>query len=187
MIVSILSDRYAKIGDFPLNSALDFGDRNVSVKTGTSRNFRDNWAIGFTDHYMIGIWTGNKSGENMKGVTGATGAGEIFRRIVYALEQKEQSQIASKPLNQKQEYLIITNPLDGSLYKKVINKDTEKQKIHLHFETNLPFDTSYWLLDGEKITDDFIGLVPGDHTIEIILMRNGEIIRKEQNRFNVEI
>jgi penicillin-binding protein 1C len=69
MVVSILTDSYAKIGDFPLYSALDFQDRNVAVKTGTSRNFRDNWAVGFTDNYMIGVWTGNKSGEDMKGVT----------------------------------------------------------------------------------------------------------------------
>jgi len=66
MVVSILSDRYAKIGDFPLNSALDFENRIVAVKTGTSRNFRDNWAVGFINNYMIGVWTGNKSGENMK-------------------------------------------------------------------------------------------------------------------------
>lgn len=72
MVRSILTDRYAKLGGFPLYSALDFSDRNVFVKTGTSRNFRDNWAVGFTDRYMIGVWTGNKSGENMKGVSGAT-------------------------------------------------------------------------------------------------------------------
>lgn len=66
MVVSILTDRYAKLGGFPIHSALDFEDRYVFVKTGTSRNFRDNWALGFTDHYLIGVWAGNKSGENMK-------------------------------------------------------------------------------------------------------------------------
>ncbi len=66
MVNSILTDRYAKLPEFPINSSLDFADRRVALKTGTSRNFRDNWTIGFTDHYMIGVWTGNKSGENMK-------------------------------------------------------------------------------------------------------------------------
>lgn len=66
MITSILSDRYVKLPEFPINSSLDFPDRRVALKTGTSRNFRDNWTIGFTDHYMIGVWTGNKNGENMK-------------------------------------------------------------------------------------------------------------------------
>ena len=66
MIVSILSDRYAKLQEFPIHSSLDFEDRWVALKTGTSRNFRDNWTVGFTSHYMIGVWTGNKNGENMK-------------------------------------------------------------------------------------------------------------------------
>lgn len=111
MITSILTDRYAKIGDFPLYSALDFENRKVAVKTGTSRNFRDNWAVGYTEHYMIGVWTGNKDGENMKGVTGATGAGEIFRRIVYLLEKNEQTPDLIKKDGIRKEYLTITNPL----------------------------------------------------------------------------
>lgn len=160
MVVSILTDRYAKLGGFPLYSALDFPDRNVFVKTGTSRNFRDNWAVGFTDHYMIGVWTGNKSGEDMKGVTGATGAGEIFRRIVYALEKKEQEQSPTKLQANGQSYLTITNPLEGSLYKEESEKNADKQKIRLHFETNIPYDSAQWMLDGVKIPDDFIGLTP---------------------------
>ncbi|MDP2104013.1 MAG: penicillin-binding transpeptidase domain-containing protein, partial [Candidatus Gracilibacteria bacterium] len=105
MINSILTDRYAKLAGFPLYSPLDFADRIVAVKTGTSRNFRDNWAVGFTPHYMIGVWTGNKSGENMKGVSGATGAGEIFRRIVYTLEPTGQDPKPSTPVSKTQNYL----------------------------------------------------------------------------------
>ena len=66
MITGILSDRYEKLPEFPMYASLDFADRWVALKTGTSRNFRDNWTIGFTEHYMIGVWTGNKNGENMK-------------------------------------------------------------------------------------------------------------------------
>ncbi|MDD5376744.1 MAG: transglycosylase domain-containing protein [Candidatus Gracilibacteria bacterium] len=185
MVVSILSDRYAKLGGFPLYSALDFPDRNVAVKTGTSRNFRDNWAIGFTDRYMIGVWTGNKSGENMKGVTGATGAGEIFRRIVYALEKKVEEQAPTKPQIQEQEYLTITNPLEDSLYRQT-GKDTEKERIQLRFETNIPYDTAQWVLDGRKTDTEFIEPTPGNHIIEIILMKDGSITRKEKNTFRVE-
>lgn len=186
MIISILSDRYAKIGDFPLNSTLDFPDRNVSVKTGTSRNFRDNWAVGFTDHYMIGVWTGNKSGENMKGVTGTTGAGEIFRRIVYALEEHTEERTPAKLQTDNQPYLTITNPLEGSLYKSEPEKNTDKQKIRLHFETNTPYDNAHWVLDGEQISSEFWSPVSGNHTIEVILMKNGEIIKTEKNTFQVE-
>jgi len=186
MVVSILSDRYAKLGGFSLYSTLDFPDRNVAVKTGTSRNFRDNWTIGFTDHYIIGVWTGNKSGEDMKGVTGATGAGEIFRRIVYTLESKEQQQTPKKESTKEQSFLSITNPLEGSLYKKELTKNTDKQRIQLRFETNIPYDIKQWILDGKKTSSDFIDPVLGNHTIEIILMKDGEIIKQEKNTFQVE-
>ena len=69
MIEEVLSKREYKVRNFPIGSALDFSDRFAFVKTGTSRNFRDNYAIGYTDHYLIGIWTGNKNGDNMKGVS----------------------------------------------------------------------------------------------------------------------
>ena len=80
-----LSSQDIKSQEFPYGSTLDFGEGKVFVKTGTSRNFRDNYAIGFTHDFMIGVWTGNKDGENMRGVTGASGAGEIFAGIVQEL------------------------------------------------------------------------------------------------------
>jgi membrane carboxypeptidase/penicillin-binding protein PbpC len=53
MVEEILTNRYFKLAGFPINSNLDFADRNVFVKTGTSRNFKDNWSIGYTDKYII--------------------------------------------------------------------------------------------------------------------------------------
>jgi len=72
MVVDILSNRYNKMPSFPLFSNLDFPDRNVFIKSGTSRKFSDNRAIGFTDHYIIAIRIGNKNGANMKGVSGVS-------------------------------------------------------------------------------------------------------------------
>lgn len=186
MVVSILTDRYAKLGGFPLNSSLDFADRTVFVKTGTSRNFRDNWTVGFTDHYMIGVWTGNKSGKNMKGVSGASGAGEIFRKIVYALEPIGEEQKTKNLPPKSQNYLTITNPLHGSVYKEDVSKTSEQQKIQLRLGTNIPYDATNWLLDGIKISDTFIKLTRGKHTIEIILSKNSTIVGKEKNTFTVE-
>lgn len=122
----------------------------------------------------------------MKGVTGATGAGEIFRRIVYALERKEQLQTPVKLSGKEQSYLTITNPLKGSLYRKEAEKALEKQKIRLHFETNMAYDSSYWMLDGVQISGDFIDLIPGRHSIEVILLQNGRILKQEKSTFQVE-
>lgn len=185
MTVSILTDRYAKLWWFPLYSSLDFSDRNVFVKTGTSRNFRDNWAIGFTDHYMIGVWTGNKSWENMKGVSGATGAGEIFRKIVYAIEKSEQIPVAQKKIEETKEYLVISNPLSGSIYR-MEKKEKDREQIGLRFDTNISYDEKFWMLDGQKIWNSFIAPEKGNHHLEIILMKDGEVIKKEVSIFDVE-
>jgi membrane carboxypeptidase/penicillin-binding protein PbpC len=116
-IVDILSNRYYKLGSFPLNSNVDFPSRFVALKTGTSRNFSDTRAMGFTRRYIIGIRVGNKDGSNMEGISGVDGAGYLFKQIVELLEPTET--LDQPPLMQKQsqEYVQITSPLNGSVFK----------------------------------------------------------------------
>ena len=186
MVASILSDRYTKLPGFPLNSALDFPDRWVAFKTGTSRNFRDNWTIGWTRHYMIGVWTGNKNGENMKWVSGATGAWEIFARLVYALEKQEEINGANTYENTGNFYREITSPLDGSEYELNPNKDQWVQQIALKFSSNLSYDTFYWNSDGKKISGSFLSLVPGKHSVEIVLEKEGKTIDRISSTYTVK-
>ena len=44
--------------------------RKVAWKTGTSYGFRDAWAVGATPEYVVGVWSGNASGEGRPGLTG---------------------------------------------------------------------------------------------------------------------
>jgi len=59
-----------------------------AVKTGTTKDYRDNWTIGYTTDYTVGVWAGNFDGEPMKGVSGITGAGQIFSDIMMTLHVK---------------------------------------------------------------------------------------------------
>jgi penicillin-binding protein 1C len=63
-----------------MNSALRF-DYPVACKTGTSTDFRDNWTIGFTPEYSVGVWVGNFDGSPMREVSGVTGAGPILHSV----------------------------------------------------------------------------------------------------------
>ncbi|MEO7458112.1 MAG: hypothetical protein ABIY52_17775, partial [Gemmatimonadaceae bacterium] len=54
----------------------------VAVKTGTSRHFTDNWAVGTTRGFTVAVWAGNFSGRPMQGVSGVTGAGPLLHRVV---------------------------------------------------------------------------------------------------------
>ncbi|MDD2565543.1 MAG: transglycosylase domain-containing protein [Candidatus Gracilibacteria bacterium] len=182
----ILSNRFLKIGGYPINSSLDFTDINVFFKTGTSRSFRDNWTVGYTDNYIIGVWTGNKDASNMKGVSGATGAGEIFGRIVRYLE---------KPTNYKtpvlnstpvlSSYLEITSPLDSSVFKIDNYILKSNQKISLEFSTNIKYDSYYWLQDNQKVNGDLLSIIKGKHKLELILMKDGQIKEKKDVGFEV--
>ena len=85
MIVNdILADNNARAVSFGLDSALKLPFR-ASVKTGTSKDMRDNWCIGFSDRYTVGVWVGNVSGVAMRGVSGVTGAAPIWRALMQYL------------------------------------------------------------------------------------------------------
>jgi penicillin-binding protein 1C len=47
---------------------------------------RDNWCIGFSRRYTVGVWVGNSSGEPIRDVTGVSGAAPAWLEILSALE-----------------------------------------------------------------------------------------------------
>jgi penicillin-binding protein 1C len=79
-IADIMSDNSARTLAFGMNSALRF-DYPVACKTGTSTDFRDNWTIGFTPEFSVGVWVGNFDGSPMREVSGVTGAGPILHAV----------------------------------------------------------------------------------------------------------
>lgn len=52
--------------------------KQIAWKTGTSYGGRDAWAIGFTPRYVVGVWTGNASGEGRPGLTGVGNAAPVL-------------------------------------------------------------------------------------------------------------
>lgn len=61
-----------------------------AVKTGTTKDYRDNWTIGYTTEYTVGVWAGNFDGSPMRGVSGVTGAGQIFTDVMVTLHLRRQ-------------------------------------------------------------------------------------------------
>lgn len=86
LINDILSDDSARALAFGLNSRLNVGP-NVAVKTGTTNDQRDNWAIGWSRDVLVGVWVGNNDNSPMKSVaSGVSGATPIWQRAIqYAL------------------------------------------------------------------------------------------------------
>lgn len=87
IITNILSDNSSRIKSFGEDSPLNLPFPCAS-KTGTTKDFRDNWCIGFTGKYVVGVWVGNFDGSPMEGVAGISGAAPLFRDIMIELHRK---------------------------------------------------------------------------------------------------
>lgn len=85
-IADILSDNQARALTFGLHSPLRLPFK-VAAKTGTSTSYRDNWALGYTPEYTVGVWAGNFEGKPMERISGVTGAGPVFHDIFLYLQK----------------------------------------------------------------------------------------------------
>ncbi|HEY1392520.1 MAG TPA: penicillin-binding protein 1C [Methylibium sp.] len=95
VVADILADREARTATFGLDNALS-PRYWAAVKTGTSKDMRDNWCLGFSRRYTVGVWVGNANGEPMWDVSGVTGAAPVWRAVMDQLENPARG-IAIRP------------------------------------------------------------------------------------------
>ncbi|MBM4282182.1 MAG: penicillin-binding protein 1C, partial [Deltaproteobacteria bacterium] len=86
LLTHVLADDVARTPAFGADNALDL-PFPVAAKTGTSHAWVDNWAVGFTAERTVAVWAGAFDGTPMRGVSGVSGAGVIFRRVMLAAMQ----------------------------------------------------------------------------------------------------
>lgn len=92
IIADILADPNARARTFGTDSLLATRFW-TAVKTGTSKDMRDNWAIGFSERYTVGVWIGNASGAPMWDVSGTSGAAPVWAALMRELHR----QVPSRP------------------------------------------------------------------------------------------
>jgi penicillin-binding protein 1C len=96
IVGDILSDRAARVVTFGLDSSLSTSFWSA-VKTGTSKDMRDNWCIGYTAGFTVAVWVGNFEGDSMHDVSGVTGAAPVWRDIVDGLHPAGGSLAPARP------------------------------------------------------------------------------------------
>lgn len=87
LISHILSEPAYKIPAFGNASPIYF-PFPVAVKTGTTKDFRDNCVVGYTPFLTTAVWVGNLYNEPMKDLASVAGAGKILRNIELFLWNK---------------------------------------------------------------------------------------------------
>lgn len=130
IIGSILSDREARVPTFGLDSELNTRYWSA-VKTGTSKDMRDNWAIGYSRRYTVGVWVGNASGAAMWGVSGTSGAAPVWRDVMNFLYQRDVDN------GHTTDWIAATPP------QSVVTR-------HIRFEPPIEPERTEWFLEGTE-------------------------------------
>ncbi len=99
LISHILLDNNARSATFGPSSYLNVsGHPEVSVKTGTTNDKRDNWTIGYNPERLIAVWVGNNDNSPLGNVaSGVTGASPIWNRITLAALKNHQPVWPTQP------------------------------------------------------------------------------------------
>lgn len=88
LIGNILADPNARKLEFGGNGLLNF-PVETAVKTGTSTDYRDSWAVGYNYRYVVGVWMGNADAQPTKGVTGSMGPALLLRSVFAELNRNQ--------------------------------------------------------------------------------------------------
>lgn len=108
LLANILSDPHAREREFGTNSVLDL-PQQTAVKTGTSSDYRDAWAMGFNDRYTIGVWFGNLDYTPMHEITGSSGPAIVLRTLFNELNRgRSEHALYFSPQLQKRRVCIAT-------------------------------------------------------------------------------
>lgn len=108
IVSDILADRDARSSTFGLENPL--ATRYWSaVKTGTSKDMRDNWCVGYSQRYTVGVWVGNFSGASMWNVSGIAGAAPVWCAVMNDLHTRDASFHPAPPAG-----LVRTKPMASS-------------------------------------------------------------------------
>jgi penicillin-binding protein 1C len=96
IVSSMLSDPLARSVTFGLENPL--ASRYwAAVKTGTSKDMRDNWCVGYTQRFTVGVWVGNFDGHSMHDVSGIAGAAPVWMELIDYLHRRSTSSQPQRP------------------------------------------------------------------------------------------
>ncbi len=193
-ITHTLSDNQVRWKNFKRGNVLEV-DRPAGVKTGTSQEFKDNWTIGFSPDFALGVWVGNARGAPLHTSSGVEGAGNIWNKtfrflhkdlleknFIYNSNRKEIS-VCRRPYEQYNcsekitdfllpEEITKTNKIDSKNKPKFsISFPSDGDIFHKNSEIllkvrNIPNNTNLqYFIDNNPTDNHLFHLSSGRHTI----------------------
>ncbi len=207
LVGDILADRQARAVTFGLENPLATRFW-TAVKTGTSKDMRDNWCLGFSQRYTVGVWVGNFSGAPMHDVSGISGAAPAWAAIMQRLHAESPSLPPDPPRGllrkliqppgeaPRREWFLpgseptgttwnaatpppeIVNPGDGGIL--ALDPDLPRTRQRLVFQASHAPVGAWWQLDETRLETPDWSLERGRHVLSL-KDREGRVL--DQVRF----
>jgi 1A family penicillin-binding protein len=96
-ISDILTDNNARAPLWGYNSQINFPNRDVAAKSGSTNNSRDAWIMGYAPNIAVGVWVGNNDNAPMNGLSGLI-ATPMWREFMdIALAKVDEQSFAQPP------------------------------------------------------------------------------------------
>lgn len=133
IVGDILADRQARTATFGLDSPLSTPFW-TAVKTGTSKDMRDNWCLGWSQRYTVGVWVGNSAGDSMHDVSGVSGAGPLWHDIMSWLHRRKSSVQPAMPASVQRVQVVFQDHIEPSR-QDVFLGDTAVNRVSLAAKT----------------------------------------------------
>jgi len=152
LISNILSDPKARIPGFSEKNPLVLS-HPAAVKTGTTTDWHDNWTVGYTPSYTVGVWVGNNDNHPMRDITGVVGAAPIWNQFFEEFLKDKPTEQFIRPEGIKEvEICAISGKLPDGL--------CPEKTSELFLEGTEPKETS--TLYKEVLIDKRNGLLAGN-------------------------
>jgi membrane peptidoglycan carboxypeptidase len=124
ILTDMMSEDRARQAIWGLNSPLKLS-LPAAVKTGTTNDWRDAWAAGFTPFVTVGVWTGNNNNEATAKVESLTGGGIIWRNVMEEIfrliaEDEQYRTLFTAPFEDGTLPTQFVLPDDGSVLRQAI-------------------------------------------------------------------
>ena len=160
ILTDILSDAQARAPAFGVNSSLNL-PFPCAAKTGTSKDYKDNWTVGYTPHYTVAVWVGNFNAKPMKMVSGITGAAPLFRDIMLLLHSSNTPALQfSKPEGITEANIcprsgmVVGESCPGEIHEYFVQGSEPKEVCNVHKKFRL--DTRNGLLATRNTPQEFV-------------------------------
>ena len=138
LVADMLADNASRAVTFGLDSSLATRFWSA-VKTGTSKDMRDNWCIGFSPRYTVGVWVGNFEGDAMQDVSGVSGAAPAWAVLMQRLHEPEAGVVETPaaPPGLVRQAVIFDPPVEPARDEWFIS-GTETQRVVVEAHQHRP-------------------------------------------------